>query len=331
METARADLDRCISAFKLLRTRSKPTTAPPRLSAFHKDLPEIEKPIEFISQFRSRRANWNARHPENLNGFPMPEMQSGTTKMKALLKKVASPAAGTTGASPNAEDAVRYIREIEELEAKGYPYRETLLKLHEASEVLALHRPKPGEPRGEKLNRAKFLKDNAADREDFARMMSDEIFIPTGHPQSVDGLAESTLLGTRALEVVENSGKIDGMLMNPRERFEHDVAHAMLPRADALSRNLLALPFETRVEILRSVDRLSDREAHLARFTIYRTVHEYGGESAIPKAATAENFQKIQSEYREAMNKDLTTEEAQWIHRWFRDVLVRELLKSPTP
>lgn len=323
--SANANRDECAVSFRSIAAKR---TLQPSFRALKSDLPEISNPIQFIADFRAQRSAWNRANPRNLNNFPVPELQNGVDRTKVLLREVVD----AVPASVNRADAEMYLRELSKLETRKLPYRDTVLMIHEAVEVVAFHKPNPGVPRGLKYDRAQYLKENGQDRIEFAAAMSDEIFITTGHPQSVEGLAESSFVGVRALEVVRDPKMVHNKWMNARERFEHDVAHAIVvPQIDRLSRDILHLPFETRVEILRSIEGLSDREAHLARFTIYRMAHEYAAESAIPMSSQTSSIAQIQREYRADTGKEISTDEVRWIQDWFKDTIGRRLFEHQNP
>ncbi len=323
--SAHANRDDCAISFRTIATTR---SAQPSFRALKSDLPEIPDPLRFIEDFRAQRSAWNRANPRNLNNFSVPQLQNGVDRTKTLLREVID----AVPASVNRADAQMYLRELEKLEARKLPYRDTVLMIHEAVEVVAFHTPNPGVSPRLKFDRAQYLKDNGQDRVEFAAAMSHEIFITTGHPQSVEGLAESSLVGIRALEVVRNPKEVHGKWMNARHRFEHDVAHAIVvPQIDRLSREILQLPFETRVDILRSVENLSEREAHLARFTIYRMAHEYAAESAIPISSQASSISQIQREYRADTGKEISADEVRWIQEWFKDTIGRRLFEQQNP
>jgi len=304
---------------------------PPKFEALRRDLPSIEDPLAFIQDFNQRRASWNQLHPTNRNNFSVPKMKGGVDMMIRSLKKVKRP-------PENRIAAQNFVRDLENLKRQGLPYRDSILKLHEASEILALKQPSrpdivPG--RRQIFDRAKFEEAEGKDREALSEMLETEIFIPTHRNQTVEGLAESTLLGLRAVQVVNSPAVIDRRWMNARERLEHDIAHAMVPTRDALSRAVVSLPLESRVRILSQIDLLpTKRERTLARFSIYQTAHEYAGDSQIPLRFTEDSVRAVQTEFRDAFegnSNDMSEAEVKWLQKWYADTVGAEILDSSRP
>jgi hypothetical protein len=296
----------------------------PALVNLRKDLYDLNDPIEFVRSFNEKRNAWNLLNPLDRNNFPVPEMQNGADKMIALLRKVRRP-------PENRAAAEMYIRKLEQLKRDGLPYRDSVLSIHEASEVLALKNPKPGEPTLKVIDIPNFRTKNAADYAAITQMMETEIFVVTGRKQSVEGLAESSLLGVRALEVAEPSAKIDNMWMNPRERLEHDVAHAMMSVRDKTTAAIRTLPIDDRIEILQSVEKLDAHHQQLARFAIYQTTHEPAEEGAVRLLYEPRSILVVQAEYRDVFKREISIAEARWIQEWYRQNLGRRVAERLRP
>lgn len=319
----------CIAGFQGIAAR------PPDLKALKMDLPEIKDPVQYIAKFEERRSQWNQLNLANRNNFPMPEMDPGVTALLKSLKKVKRPA-------ENRLAAERYIKELTSLRERGFPYRDSLLKMHEALNVVALKHPltpekaqemvRSGAPRRarEKFDAEKFFtQDNKDRRVEFEQMMEKEIFYPTAHNQTVDGLAESFLLGIRPLQITERASITDQLDMTSLHRFEHDVAHIVIQQSDRLSKVIAALPLESRIGIARDIGNLATpREQHLARFGVFQTLHEWGNDSMIPYSATVESIAAVRAEYRTVTGREISDQEAVWLQNWYRNTVGRRLYEA---
>lgn len=311
----------------------------PAFRALRTDLPEIKDPLQFIGEFGKRRSDWNLLHPTDRNNFPMPEMSNGVRQLAVSLRKVKRP-------PENRIAAETFLRELDSLKSRGYPYRESLLKIHEALDVVALKHPltieqaraveKNSGPAAirEKLNpRKMFSGEDAERRAEFEQMMETEIFFPTGHEQSVEGIAESFVLGLRPLQMAERAARLDGLNMTGLHRYEHDVAHIAIQNADPVNRSITALPLESRVGIVRDIENLATpREQTLARFSLYQTAHEWGNDSFIPRTFNTEAQQMVSEEYaRSGLPGTITPAEIRWLQTWYRIHVGRRVYESQSP
>ena len=307
--------------FARLAQKLKSTEAP-LLQSLKSDLPRIADPIEYIAAFTARREIWNAAHPANLNNFSAPEMLDGVNGVIKSLRKINRPV-------QNRAAAERIARELSALGQNGFPYRDSLIKLHEALAVVSMKFPRTNEGASQLFDRAMFFKQNADYFADFEKLMGLEIFVVTAKNQTIDGLAESTLLGLRAMQTSERPAMIDRRWMNALERLQHDVAHAMIPGRDPVTQAIMGLPFQDRLAILKAIEVLpTERERSLARFSVYQTAHEYGTDSRIMNRFSVGSAPAVQDEYIEATKKQLTASEAAWLQNWYAENIGRRLARS---
>ncbi|MDX9730878.1 MAG: hypothetical protein RBT63_03815 [Bdellovibrionales bacterium] len=392
----------------------------PKFDGLKQDLPDIKDPVKFVEDFENTRRLWNAQHPNNLNNFPVPNMHEGAKEMRLLLSRIDRP-------PQNRLAAQKIIQELNELEAKGYPYRDSVHGIYEASALIAMRHPRPftvfydskrltdfadelppevgsrvrnlaqkyrlyeeapddfvhtkphfsiymnevskfqkeameeikkfyATPAGQSFRKKldpdsengrifgdadlstferTYIKREISlqelrqdilrkDRSDNDEVLRNEILIPTRRSQSIEGLAESYMVGISPIEITERARFADGFWMSSRNFLDHDIAHIVVARDNPFNKRILNLPLQERMNILRDLDQLpSQRSRDLARFTLFQTNHEFGDQSQFSRARAS--LGHVRDEYKNVTGSEISRAEAEWMLKWFQETVTRRI------
>jgi hypothetical protein len=166
-------------------------------------------------------------------------------------------------------------------------------------------------------------------------LFENELLLPTGRALSVEGLAESFMIGITPVQIISRPRMADDLWMDSYLFANHDGFHRFLAaRQSRVNREIIELPLEERLQILAGIDRLSSPERRsLARTALYLTTHENGDNSNLtintPIAASY-----TRDEFKRLAGRQLSNKEVTWIRGWYRETVqsrVDHFRRSSTP
>lgn len=145
-----------------------------------------------------------------------------------------------------------------------------------------------------------------------------EILLPTNRSLSVEGLAESFMIGITPVQIISRPRRADDLWMDSYMFANHDGFHRFLAvRESQVSSEIINLPLEQRLQILTDIDRLpSPENRSLARTALYLTIHENGSNSNLPiDSPIAASYTR--DEFRRLAGRNLTNAEVIWVRDWY--------------
>lgn len=166
-------------------------------------------------------------------------------------------------------------------------------------------------------------------------LFENELLLPTSRALSIEGLAESFLIGITPVQIISRPRMADDVWMDSYLFANHDGFHRYLAaRESQVNRDLIDLPLEERLQILSEIDRLpSPEKRSLARTALYLTIHENGNNSNLP-VNTSIASAYTRDEFRRLARKELTNIEVTWVRKWYRETVQRRVdhfRRSSTP
>lgn len=165
-------------------------------------------------------------------------------------------------------------------------------------------------------------------------LFENEILLPTSRALTIEGLAESFMIGITPVQIISRPRIADDLWMDSYLFANHDGFHRYLAaRESQISREIIDLPLGERLQILAEIDRMpSPENRSLARTALYLTVHENGSNSNLP-INTAIAAAHTRDEFKRLAGRTLSSAEITWVRNWYRQTVQRRVdhFRRPSP
>ncbi len=153
-------------------------------------------------------------------------------------------------------------------------------------------------------------------------LFENEMLLPTGQTLTIEGLAESFLIGITPVQIISRPRRADDLWMDSFLFANHDGFHRFLAaRESQVNREIIELPLQERLQILAEIDRLPSPERRsLARTALYLTTHESGDNSNLP-INTPIAAAYTRDEFKRLAGRQLSNNEITWVRNWYRETV----------
>jgi hypothetical protein len=160
----------------------------------------------------------------------------------------------------------------------------------------------------------------AEEIERFRKSNHKGILFPMIGEQSIEGIAEGTMIGLWMVQF----GKMlhgDSTWLDATQLPYHDLGHAFV----ASDKSILLLPRQTRLQILREIAELpTKRQRNIIKFVLYRVNHEqtylnFFAPTEFSETIPEEAFVRAVKQYhKEQTGMEISTEEVLWLRDWVK-------------